>query len=121
MPLSGSIDARGHPRVKVVLRGPFGHSQVDAIVDTGFNGALSVPEQNVARLGLRKRTVRLTRFADGTLRTVPVYHIEIEWVDGATFAEALESNLPDVLIGAGLLRGHQLMVDYGPAQSLEIR
>jgi len=121
MPLSGSIDARGHPRVEVVLRGPFGHDRVDGIVDTGFTRAVSVPEEWVTRLGLRRRTIRPTRLADGTLRTVQVYHIEIEWVTGPTLAEALESSLPDLLIGAGLLRGHQLVVDYGAAQSIEIR
>jgi hypothetical protein len=37
------------------------------------------------------------------------------------FCEALESDGDETLVGAGLLRGRQLLVDYGAAQAVEIR
>ena len=33
----------------------------------------------------------------------------------------LENGVSEIIIGASLLQGHQLMVDYGTARSVEIR
>ena len=98
MSLQGSLDARGHPRLPVVLRGPFGSTTVSAIVDTGFVSAISTPSSFAPRMGLLRRDVRPTLLADGSMSVVRIF-----------------------LIGVGLLRGHVLSVDYGATRSVEIR
>ena len=121
MSLSGKLDARGHPRLDLVLRGPFGYEQRNVVIDTGFTGAVGVPEAVADRLGLRGRGHRPTLLADGRLHMAPIYLLDVDWVNGTVIAEALETSGTEVLIGAGLLRGHQLAVDYGETQSVEIR
>jgi clan AA aspartic protease len=107
--------------VSLVLRGPYGHRQVDAIIDTGFLAVLSVPEEISLRLGLLARGIRPVMLADGALRMSRVFLIEIEWLGGPTSVEALTSNCGEVLIGAELLRGSEVVIDYGPLKTVEIR
>lgn len=54
------------------------------------------------------------------MSVVRIFLIDVEWLDGTISAEAFESQSYEVLIGAGLLRGHVLSVDYGAARSVEI-
>lgn len=119
--MQGSLDARGHPRLALQLRGPLSSTTVQAIVDTGFTGALSIPSRWVTRLGLPQRDIRPTVLADGSYRVVRIYLIDIDWIGGVVTAEAFESASDEVLVGAGLLQGRLLTVDYGPARSVEIR
>jgi clan AA aspartic protease len=121
MRLEGSIDARGMPRVPITLRGPWGSENVEAVVDTGFTGSLSAPPGLIRRLGLRHHDNRPTVLANGSLFVAAVYLARLEWLDGEIIPEVMESYNSEVLIGARLLRGHVLHVDYGPAQSAEIR
>ena len=121
MSLLGSIDARGLPRVPLLIRGPYGAETVSAIVDTGFTGAVSLSEDLVRRLGLRQRDARPTVLADGTLRLIRVYLVDVDWLGSTVTAVAFESRGPDATIGAGLLRGRELTIDYGTQQSVEVR
>jgi clan AA aspartic protease len=109
------------PRVPITVRGPWGTESVQAAVDTAFTGALSAPSGLVRRLGLLRHSTRPTILADGSLHFAVVYSARLDWLDGEVTCEVMESQNADVLIGASLLRGYVLEVDYGPAQSVEIR
>lgn len=119
--LHGTIDPVGMPRVTVVVRGPHGSTRFEAIVDTGFTATLSLPGDSIRRLGLLRHSIRPSLFADGQYGVNYTFWGEVEWVDGWMSLEILENNLGEALVGAGLLRGRQLLVDYGAAQSVEIR
>ncbi|MGV3719554.1 MAG: hypothetical protein ACO1SX_01485 [Actinomycetota bacterium] len=80
-----------------------------------------MPEELAASLGLLRRGLRPVELADSALRMSRVYLIEIEWLAGPVKVEALTSNCGEVLIGAALLRGTKLAIDYGAEQSVEIR
>lgn len=121
MSLLGSLDIYGRPRVWITLRGPFGIEQVEAIIDTGTTAAVSVSLALAQRLGLPRFNHKWVLGADGQVRQVTTYLADVRWVSGWEPAEALESGITEVLVGAGLLRGHELIVNYGPAQSVEIR
>ena len=119
--LQGSLDSRGLPRIGVWLRGPFGSETVSAVVDTGFTGALSLPAHLVRRLGLPRRSLRPTVLAAGTLRVVHTYLLDVIWFDAPVPVEVYLTDGPDATVGAGLLRGHVLTIDYGTAETVEIR
>jgi predicted aspartyl protease len=39
--------------IRLIVRGPTGHAQeIEAVIDTGFDGALSLPPADIAALGL---------------------------------------------------------------------
>lgn len=121
MPLQGKLDARGHPRVDISVSGPYGSTVISAIVDTGFTVAIGIPSSVASKLGLRRWNVRPSILADGTLRSVTIYLLEVGWMGRQVTAEAWDSAGVDATIGAGLLQGLELRVDYGPARSVEIR
>ena len=53
--ITGSVNARREAIIQLGVLGPDGQRQtVDAVIDTGFNGFLTLPEQAVAALGLRR-------------------------------------------------------------------
>jgi clan AA aspartic protease len=95
--------------------------RVSFVVDTGFSGAASINADLIARLGLPLHNLRPTLTADGRLTTTRIYLADVEWLVGPEPVEVYESGIVDGMIGAGLLRGHQLLVDYGPAQAVEIQ
>ena len=119
--LQGTLDSWQRPQVTVAVRGPYGTASLDVVIDTAFTGAFSMPDGEIRRLGLHPRGARPLQAADGTVKPVPTFVCEVEWMNGWLSLEVVSSPLPVALIGAGLLRGHELIVNYGPAQSVEIR
>jgi len=119
--VTGDVDVLNRPVVPVVLRGPFGHERVDAVIDTGFSGALSVPDSLILRLGLEHYGIGRIRLADNVLRPVPIYRGEVDWVGDRQGCQVLHSELETVLLGRALLDGHVLRVDFGPEKRVEVR
>lgn len=119
--LRGNLDPSGLPRVPIVIRGPFGTRRYDAIVDTGFDGTLALPGDEIQRLGLLRHGVRYMRSSNNQVGPTRTYWCEADWFNGWVGFEVLQAGVPEALVGAGLLRGHELVVDYGPSWSVEIR
>lgn len=105
----------------IVLRGPFGSEGVSAFVDTGFDGTVSFPSKLAQRLGFPRRGVIASRLADGRFILEPSFQIGVEWVNGTVQCTGIGGDLDDTLIGTQLLRGSVLTVDFGTAQTVEIR
>jgi predicted aspartyl protease len=119
--LQGIVDVLGRPRVTVAVRGSYGTAHFEAIVDTAFTGTFSLPLSEIQRLGLLRHSSRMSVFADGRAGVIYTYWSEIEWVGSWMNTEVWESGVSEAIVGAGLLRGYELIVNYGPAQSVEIR
>jgi clan AA aspartic protease len=107
--ITGSVNAHREATVRLTVRGPQAQEEVEAIVDTGFSGFLTLPPLLVATLGLPFRSQGRAILADGSETLFEVYEAEIIWderlrrifVDGA-------DTVP--LIGMALLDGHELTV-----------
>ena len=51
--INGTVNARYEAGVRIRVRGPNGSVlEVDTIIDSGFNGSLTLPATNLAALGL---------------------------------------------------------------------
>ena len=51
--ITGSVNAYREPIIGLTIRGPIGKEmEVEAVIDTGFNGSLSLPSSLIALLGL---------------------------------------------------------------------
>ena len=119
--MRGKLDAFQRPRLQLRIRGPYGSTVFEAVVDTGFTGTLSLPPDVIQRLGLLRRNSRPMMAADGQVRVVATYAGEVAWGQGWMAVEVTAGFISEALIGAGLLRGSELRVDYGPARSVEVR
>lgn len=74
--MTGSFTSEGEPSLPVRVLGPAGTLDDDAVVDTGFNGELTLPREQIKALGLPEATVTEVTLADGRVRDVPMYDAE---------------------------------------------
>jgi clan AA aspartic protease len=91
--------------------------QIEFVIDTGFEGALTLPVAAVAALQLPFRTRFDARLADASRVTVRVHEATIVW-DGQNTDVAVFAMGQRPLLGTALLDGFNLNVDFidnGPA------
>jgi len=66
--------------VHLMVRGPAGQEQeIEAIIDTGFDGWLSLPSSLVVRLGLVWRRRGRALLADGSESVFDIYEATVDW------------------------------------------
>lgn len=118
--IRGAVNARLEAVVRLRVRGPGGaETDVDAVVDTGFTSALTLPPAVVATLGLIRQSGGSALLADGTVRPFDIYAAEIEW-DG-TWRPILAWVVgAETLLGLRLLAGYQLRVEAVTGGAVEI-
>ena len=118
--LTGVVRAR-EARIRLRVRGPFGQErEIEAVVDTGFTGLLTLPPELVTDLGLSWHSVGEAVLADGSKSSFDVYQAKVLW-DGKA-RRVVVSELDCVpLVGMGLLRGYNLNVQVRPRGKVTIR
>ena len=75
------------PRVTLTLPGVRGPLEVEFIVDTGFDGDLSVPTSLLAQLEVEYATDRHMQMVDGSIITSRAYLIYLDWNDDVRLTE----------------------------------
>ncbi len=109
--IEGRVNANGEATIHLVLRGLAGEEQtVEAIIDTGFTGYLTLPAAVIARLGLSWAGRAQALLADGSLHVFDMYIGTVMWNGRYRTIEVDEADT-EPLAGMGLLRGHRLRVD----------
>jgi len=119
--IAGHVDAAGRALLRLTVRGPLGSTAVEAVVDTGSTGALTLPPEVIARLGLPYFGPALARLADGRVTHTRTYVAEVEWVGGPRSCIADAAGLDVALVGTTLLDGRVLTIDFGETRSVEVR
>ena len=104
----GVVNAAYEAVVTLPLRGPDGRAaEVDAVVDTGYNGFLT--SSVVAELGLPYRGHGEAILADGSVATFDVYDVTVMW-DGIVRHVAASAVDSTPLMGMSLLDKHDLAI-----------
>jgi predicted aspartyl protease len=118
--IRGVVNASQEAVVRLRERGPGGvESEVDAIVDSGYTGSLTLPAAGVAALGLVRQSGGGVTLADGSVQQIDYYPVEVAW--GRGWQSVLVSAVGDEeLVGMRLLSGHQLRVEVVPGGVVEI-
>jgi len=100
----------GHPRVVLTVTGENDSVEVEFIVDSGYDGFLSLPSFVLERVGATPENFRTVVLADETeVRTISAT-VTIEWHDEPR--EVRVSSLQgDPLMGTALLMDHHLHVE----------
>lgn len=92
------VDASGQPHA------------VDAIVDTGYTGFLTLPPSTIASLGLAWRGYHQVILGDGSPGLFDVYIGTVLW-DGQPRQIDIDCADTDPLVGMSLLDGYALYVE----------
>lgn len=92
---------------------------VGAVLDTGYNGCLTLPSEMIDQLGLEKRGERQAMLADGTIFTASQYKAVIYWHEERR-SSSVTQTAGDVLAGTQLLWNSRLTVDFVEGGSVGI-
>jgi predicted aspartyl protease len=113
--ISGTVTADGTPIVNLHI---IGRSWV-AIVDSGFNGDVELPEAPRQPLNAQFAQIIISNLAGGQQVVESAYWVEFPF-DGRTVT-AVATFVPgeEILLGTGLLREHRLEIDF-PASTVLI-
>lgn len=93
------------------MQGPQGQQEeIDAVIDTGFNGWVTLPPALIAQLGLPFRRRGRAFLADGSESIFDIYEGTVVW-DGQPQRVAVDEADADPLIGMRMLSGYELRVE----------
>ena len=108
--ITGIVNADFEPIISLSLQGADGQIYTqEAIVDTGFNGWLSLPPDLIAQLNLSWKRRGRAIFGDGSECVFNVYEAIVVW-DGDLLTIPIDEADSEPLIGMSLMEGYQLMV-----------
>lgn len=99
---------RREPLIRLTIHGFRGvRQEIEAILDTGYTGWLTLPPTIIAALKLRWRTTGRGTLADGSVSLFDVYQTKVLW-DGKLRNIFVDEFDATPLVGMSLLRGYEL-------------
>lgn len=108
--ITGVVTAFHQPTIHLTVHGPTGQAQeIEAVVDTGFDGTLSLPPPDIAALGLPWHRRGRALLADGNQCLFDIHEATVMW-DGTPRRVAVDAADIDPLVGMRLLLGHELTI-----------
>ena len=109
--IEGFVNASLEAVVPITLWGPAGQVQeVNAVIDTGFNGYLTLPTMMVADMELPVVGEGEAVLADGSEAVFDVYGVTVIWDGQPRFVECGAVGV-DPLVGMSLLDRHNLSIE----------
>ena len=107
----GIVNQRCEAVLPIVVGNITGQRQViDAVIDTGFNGFLTLPTTMIMTLDLPWSGSDVATLGDGSEALFDMYTANIIWDGNYQEIDIAESET-EPLIGMGLLYGYRLQVD----------
>ena len=109
--IEGVVNAAYEAVVTLTILGPAGPTrEVEAVVDTGFNGFLTLPTALITELRLPFASMGRATLADGSEITYGVYGVSVLW-DGQPRQIQADATGTTPLVGMLLLDRHSLYVE----------
>ena len=108
--IKGVVNDAYEAVVRLTVRGPSSQSQeVEAVIDTGYNGFLTLPPALVTELGLVYRDRSRATLADGSEAFFDMYDVAVLW-DSSLRSTRASSADATPLIGMRLLDRYDLSI-----------
>lgn len=109
MGVIGKVTADREARVPLIVRSGNGiEREIEAVVDTGFNGVLALPARHIDDLSLSLVGRERMLLASGDFEVARTYRAFVKLEDRVYSVRVIEGG--GSLIGMGLLWGHDLHV-----------
>jgi clan AA aspartic protease len=118
--IAGSVNEYRVPTVDLEVQGPTGNRErFEFIVDTGYDGLLSLHSAIAAELKLQKFATGRAVLADGSESDFETYQGFVVW-DGELRPLVIDVVDSVPLLGMGLLEGHELRLQAIADGALQI-
>jgi clan AA aspartic protease len=109
--MTGLVTAGREAVIRLPVRGTRGReARVEAVIDTGFNGFLTLPARLIADLALPFATATRAVLGDGSRVDVDVFEGVVLW-DNRERDVAVLAAEGGVLVGMSMLSGYRLTLD----------
>ena len=109
--IDGVVNSAYEAVIPPSLRGPAGQAQeVEAVIDTGFTGFVTLPPSLVAELGLVFMGTSEATLADGSEVSFDAYDVTVLW-EGQPRDVLIDEADTTPLVGMLLLDRHNLNID----------
>ena len=109
--IEGTVNENYEATIRLTFRGAAREGrEIEAIIDTGFTGYLTLPTALIDRLALSWKGRSQALIADGSIHIFDEYIGTVLWNGEARTVEVAAADTTP-LVGMGLLRGHGLKVD----------
>jgi clan AA aspartic protease len=108
--ITGVVNINGEAIIRIVV-GDSGKQRVvvDAIIDTGYTGFLTLPPSTIAELNLPWRGSEEGILGDGSTQRFDVYSATVIW-DGEFRTIKINESNTNSLMGVGLLYGYEVCI-----------
>ena len=109
--IEGVVNAAYEQVIALAIHGPSGQAvEIEAVIDTGFTGFLTVTPALAAKLGLVLEGVSRGTLADGSQVIFDVYEVAVLWDDQPKYvlAGAVDTT---PLVGMRMLDRHNLNIE----------
>jgi len=119
--ITGVVNAEFEPIIPLSIRRSDGQIfPQDAIVDTGFNGWLSLPPDLITQLNLRWKRRGRAMLGDGSECIFNIYEAVVIW-DGTLLTIPVDEADSEPLVGMSLMEGYQLTIQVSEGGQVELR
>jgi len=109
--MHGVVNLRREATLSLVIGNSTGQREViNAVIDTGFDGFLSLPSEQIIRLDLPWRTSNTVTLGDGSEILFDFYTATVIW-DGQYREIDLAASETEPLLGMAMLYGYRLQID----------
>ena len=106
----GVVNAAREATIPIAVCDARGREQpFEAVIDTGFDGALTLPNATIVALGLPWIGRGSSILADGSQQLFDIFFAEVVW-DGQRRVVQVEASDVDPLVGMRLLTGYDLRI-----------
>ncbi len=108
--ITGVFTADLQAIIRLMVHGPAGQQEeIDGVIDTGFDGSLTLPAEVIARLDLVWRRRGRAVLANGGESVFDIHEGIVVW-DGEPRRIALDAAETDPLVGMALMYGYDLRI-----------
>jgi clan AA aspartic protease len=119
--ITGTVNADYEAVIRLFVQGPAGPAhEVDAMIDTGFNGFLTLPPALVTALGLMRRSRGRALLANGSEELFDIYGVTMLWDGQQRYVEA-DAVDTTPLVGMSLLDGYDLHIQVADGGQVVIQ
>ncbi len=106
--ITGTVSSDREGVIRLRVQGANGQEQeIDGVIDTGFNGFLTLPPFLIATLGYPRIGYGRTQMSNGKEEAFDIYEATVIW-DGVLRQIEIDEADTDALIGMSLIYGYEL-------------
>ena len=118
--MQGRVNQSCEATLSIVIKNSRTTQLVDAVIDTGFSGFLTLPSDIISTIGLSWQGRDIATLGDGTSCTFDVYIGLVIW-DGQYREVYINQSETVPLIGMRLLRGYDLRIQIIESGTVTIK